>query len=89
MFRTADSKGRVALPGFANAMLIIEVVDETEYRVRKAQVIPEKDLQFQEEDYPVELSESDARQLLELFDNPPPANEVARRAGRRFMKDYG
>ena len=38
LIRTADSKGRVALPGFANTTLIIERVDDTEYRVRRALV---------------------------------------------------
>ena len=44
IIRTADSKERVALPGFAHATLIIEKVDETEFRVRKAMVILENEL---------------------------------------------
>jgi uncharacterized protein (DUF1778 family) len=46
-------------------------VDNTEYRVRKAKVIPEKDLQFHEEDFPVELSERDAAKFVEALANPP------------------
>jgi len=89
VIRTADSKGRVALPGFANATVIIEKVDDTEYRVRKAQVIPEKELRFHEEDFPVELSEQDAARLVEALEKPPAPNKAARRAAKRFMKDHG
>jgi hypothetical protein len=43
--RTADKKGRVTLPkDFADHLVIIEQVDETEVRIRKAQAIPEKEL---------------------------------------------
>jgi hypothetical protein len=89
IIRTADSKGRVALPGFANATLIIEQVDETEYRVRKAKVIPEKELHFHEEDFPVRLSERDALRLLDLLENPPAPNKAARAAAKRYMKEHG
>jgi uncharacterized protein (DUF1778 family) len=89
VIRTADGKGRVALPGFANATVIIEKVDDTEYRVRKAQVIAEKDLRFHEEDFPVELSRTDAARLVEVLENPPAANRAARRAAKRFKKDHG
>jgi hypothetical protein len=85
---TADSKGRVILPGFANATLIIEQVDDTEYRVRKAEVIPEKDLQFHEESFPVELSEGDAAAFVKALADPPASNRAARRAARRFLKDH-
>jgi hypothetical protein len=87
--RTADSKGRVALPGFANATLIIERVDDTEYRVRRAKVIPEKELRFHEEDFPVELSEKDAARLIQVLENPPAPNAAARRAAKRFTKGRG
>ena len=35
--RTADSKGRIVLPGFANATVIVEAISDNEYRIRKAQ----------------------------------------------------
>jgi hypothetical protein len=89
VIRIADSKGRVILPGFANATVIVERVDDTEYRVRKAKVIPGKDLRFHEEDFPVELSERDAARLAEVLDDPPSPNRAARRAGRRFRKGHG
>ena len=89
IIRTADSKGRVIFPGFANATLIIEQVDDTEYRVRKAQVIPEKDLQFHEEDFPVELSERDAAAFVKALEDPPTPNRAARRAAKKFRKRNG
>jgi len=89
LIRTADSKGRVVLPGFANATLIIEKVDDSEYRVRKAKVIPEKDLHFHEEDFPVELSEKDAAKLARVLKNPPPPNKAARRAAKMCLKNNG
>jgi len=88
VIRTADSKGRIALPGFANATLIVEKVDETEYRIRKAVVIPEKDLHFPEEEGPLELSERDALKFLELLDKPPAPTKAARQAAQEFMKKY-
>jgi hypothetical protein len=89
VIRTADSKGRVALPGFANATVILERVDETEYRVRKAQVIAEKELQFHEEAFPVKLTARDAAGVVKALRKPPAPNRAARRAARKFLKDHG
>jgi uncharacterized protein (DUF1778 family) len=89
MYRNADSKGRVALPGFANTVVIIERIDDTEYRVRRAKVIAEKDLRFHEEDFPVRLSARDAAGVLEAMENPPAPNQAARRAAKRFRKHHG
>jgi uncharacterized protein (DUF1778 family) len=86
LIRTADSKGRVALPGFANATLIIEKVDDTEYRVRKAKVIAEKDLHFHEEDLPLKLSARDAKGFLAALENPPEPGKRLRRAAKRHLK---
>lgn len=42
--RTADSKGRITLGDrFANRMVIVEEVDDTEVRVTLARVIPERE----------------------------------------------
>jgi hypothetical protein len=87
--RIADSKGRVTLPGFANAAVIIEPVSANEYRVRKAQVIPEDELRFPEEEMPVPLSAADARRFLEALENPPRPTAAARRAAKRFRKQHG
>lgn len=89
IYRIADSKGRVALPGFANAMLIVEKIDDTEYRVRRAKVIAEKDLHFHEEDFPEKLSARDAASVVEAMENPPAPNQATRRAAKRFRKHYG
>jgi len=44
-FKTADSKGRIALgPEFANRTVIVEQIDETELRVIAAAVVPEREL---------------------------------------------
>lgn len=43
--KLADSKGRVALgPAFANKLVIVENVDDTEVRIIAATVIPEREL---------------------------------------------
>lgn len=87
--RTADSKGRIILPGFANATVIVEAISDTEYRVRKARVIPEDELRFPEDEMPIKLSERDARKVLEMIENPPKPNAALRRAAKRYRKNYG
>ena len=48
--RTTDAKARVSLPkSFANTRVVIEEVSDTEVRIRKARVIPEGELPFEEE----------------------------------------
>ena len=89
IIRIVDNKGRVNLPGFANATVIIEAISDSEYRVRKARVIPEDELHFSEEEMPVRLSESDAQRLVESLDNPPKPNAAARRAVKRFKANHG
>jgi hypothetical protein len=89
MIRVADSKGRITLPGFANATVVIETLSENEYRVRKAKVIPEDELRFPEEHMPVALSERDAQRFLQMLESPPKPNAAARRAAKRSDKDHG
>jgi hypothetical protein len=89
LVRIADNKGRISLPGFANATVILEAVTANEYRVRKAEVIPTDELQFPEEAMPVPLSKRAARQLLKDLENPPRPNAAARRAANRFQKHHG
>ena len=87
--RTTDAKGRVSLPkGFANATVIIEQVNETELRIRKAQVIPEDEIRFREE-APTVLSNEERDRFLNLLDNPPKPNSVLRRAVQRHGKKHG
>src|SRR5438270_10515298 len=74
MIRTADSRGRGRLPGFANATVIIEAVSDGEYRVRKAVAVLRDEKRFSEENMPVELSERDARKFLAALHEPPAPN---------------
>ena len=87
--RQADSKGRVTIPSLANATIIVERVHDTEFRIRKAQVIPERDLEFPEDRGPLELSARDAEKFLAALENPPAPNRAAKRAAREFSKKYG
>ena len=89
LVRIADKKGRISLPGFANATVILEAVTANEYRVRKAEEIPADELRFPEEDMPVPLSKRAARQLLKDLEKPPRPNAAARRAAKRFKKHDG
>jgi len=79
--RTADSRGRVTLPGFANAMVTVEATSDTEFRVCK--------VLFPEDDMPIKLSGRDAKMVLEMLGNPPKPNAALRRAAKRFKKNYG
>lgn len=84
--RTTVSKGRVSLPkAFANATVIIEQVNETELRIRKACVVPEDELPFREE-IPTILSNEQRDRFLSLLDNPPKPTAVLRRVVRRNGK---
>src|SRR5262245_14999599 len=87
--RIADNKGRISLPGFANATVILEAVSDNEYRVRKAEVIPTDDLDWSEERMPVRLSKRDARRLMRALTDPPAPNAAARRAAKRYQKHHG
>jgi len=87
--RTADSKGRVVLPGFANATVIVEAMSDTEFRVRKARVIAEDELHFPDDGIHIKLTERETQQLLDLLDNPPKPTAAARRAAKRYRKNYG
>ena len=86
IIRLADNKGRVCLPGFANAAVILEAVSANEYRVRKAEVIPADEMRFPEEQMPTPLSRRDASRFLQTLENPPPPNAAAKRAAKRFKK---
>jgi hypothetical protein len=90
LVRIADNKGRVSLPGFANATVILEAISANEYRVRKAEVIPSDDLRFfPEDEMPIRLSKSDAKRVADALKNPPEPTATARKAAKRFKKHYG
>jgi hypothetical protein len=87
--RTTDPKARITLPkGFANTVVIVEQVSETEVRIRKAKVIPEDDLPFYEESA-APLSDRDRDVFLKMLENPPPANEAFRKAAAKYRKRHG
>jgi hypothetical protein len=87
--RTTDAKARVSLPKtFANTTVIIEQVSDTEVRIRKAEVIPEDEIRFDEESASP-LSDRDRDLFLALLDGPPPANEALRRAAARHQEHDG
>ena len=47
--RRTDSKARVRLPrSFASSTVIVEQINDTELRIRKAIVIPEDEIRFEE-----------------------------------------
>ena len=89
VIRIADAKGRVILPGFANATVIVEACSPNEYRIRKAEVIAADDMYLTEEHMPVSLSERDARSVLKSLEKPPRPNAAARRAAKRFREKHG
>jgi hypothetical protein len=87
--RTTDQKARVTLPkAFANSIVIVEEISETEVRIRKAKVIPEDDLRFYEESF-APLSDRDRDVFLSILDNPPPPSEASRRAAVRYKQRPG
>jgi hypothetical protein len=85
--RSTDPKGRVSLPkGFANVTVIIEQINDTELRIRKARVIPENELAFPEEAERTALSDRDRDLFVALLDNPPAASEALRRAAEVYRQ---
>lgn len=85
----ADKKGRIMLPGFANATVILEPVGPNEYRVRRVEVSPADELHFTEEEMPLRLSKRDARKMVKALEKPPRPNAAARRAAKRFKGEQG
>jgi hypothetical protein len=78
--RTTDKKSRLVLPkDFASATVVVERVSDTELRIRKAQVIPEDEIQFVE-DARAPLSNKDRDIFLALLDDPPKPNQALRDA---------
>ncbi len=83
--RFTDKEARLILPArFANSAVLVEEVSETELRIRKADILPEDEVPFSEEQRPP-LSDEDRDFLLSLLTTPPKANEDLQKAakGRR------
>jgi hypothetical protein len=87
--RTTDHESRVTLPkAFANSVVIVEEISETEIRIRKVKAIPEDDLRLCEESS-TPLSDRDRDVFLSMLDDPPPPNEALRRAAVRYKQRHG
>jgi hypothetical protein len=87
--RTTDARGRVCLPkSFANATVVLEIIGDTEIRIRKAQVVPVDELPFREELPPV-LSNRDWDRFMTLLSRPPKANAALRRAFANHRARHG
>ena len=84
--QTADSNARVSLPReFANATVIIELVSDTELRIRKSDAPPEENARFSEE-APRVLSDRERDLFLSLLDNPPAPNDALKDAAEQYCR---
>jgi uncharacterized protein (DUF1778 family) len=88
LIRMTDAKGRVCLPGFVKTAVVLEAVNDDEYRVRRA-TTAQAGTTFDEEAMPTRLSKRDAKRLVQTLKKPPLPNAAARRAARRFKKAHG
>jgi hypothetical protein len=87
--RMTDKKARIILPkAFANSTVIVEQISDTEVRIRKAKVIPEDELPFEEE-VRTPLSDRDRDVFLSLLDNPPAPNEAFKKAAKKYRQRHG
>jgi hypothetical protein len=85
--RSTDAKGRICLPkAFANATVIIDQLSDTELRIRKAVVMPQDEVRFDEETA-VPLSDRD--RFMKMLDHQPKANAALRRAAARNPRRHG
>lgn len=87
--RTTDAKARLVLPkSFANATVIVELISETEVRVRRAKVVAEDDLPFAEEKA-APLSDRDRDHFLDLLAFPPAPTPALKAAVSRHRARRG
>ncbi len=81
--RTTDAKARLVLPkSFANATVIMEIISDTEIRVRRAKVVAEDELAFSEETA-TRLSDRDRDRFLALLATPPQPTPALKKAAHR------
>jgi uncharacterized protein (DUF1778 family) len=87
--RTTDAKARLVLPkSFANATVVVEQLNDTEIRVRRAKVVPEDELPFIEETSR-RLSDRDRDRFLRLLAKPPAAKAALKAAVSRHKGHRG
>jgi hypothetical protein len=87
--RTVDDKGRLLLhKEFANATVTVEQISASEFRVRKAVVIPESELPLVENQLRP-LSDRDRDFFLNLIDHPPEPTSALRAAVAKSRKRHG
>lgn len=83
--RTTDSKARLSLPkAFANSTVIIETINASEIRIRKAKVIPENEVEFLEETRQP-LSDRDRDLFLALLEKPSKPNAALKKAFSKHL----
>jgi hypothetical protein len=84
--RKTDPSARVRLPkSFANSIVIVEQISESEVRIRKANAIPEDEVTFYEETR-APLSDRDRDLVVALLENPPRPNQKLRRAAAKYKR---
>ena len=77
--RTTDSKARLVLPkSFANSTVILEQISDTEIRVRRAKIVAEDDLPF-EEASEIKLSARDRERFVKALLKPPSPNAALKK----------
>ncbi|HEY2253246.1 MAG TPA: DUF1778 domain-containing protein [Planctomycetaceae bacterium] len=87
--RTTDAKARLVLPkSFANATVVVEQLNDTEIRVRRAKVVPEDELPFIEETSRI-LSDRDRDRFLRLLAKPPAPKAALKAAVSRHKGHRG
>lgn len=82
--RESDGKGRITLPkGFANATLLVEVVNDAKIVIQRAKVVPVSagdDEKLPPLPYVAPLSDADRDLFLAVLDNPPAPTDSLKRA---------
>lgn len=87
--RNTDSKARIGLPKtFANSTVLIDQISDTEVRIRKAMVIPQDEVVFEEENR-VPISDKDRDLFLALLSKPPKPNAALKRAVAKYRAQNG
>jgi hypothetical protein len=85
--RSTDAKGRICLPrAFANATVIIDHLSDTELRIRKAVVIPQDEVRFDEETAFLSHTEPAAGRLATIWEQHWPCEPNAAAMRRETVR---